>query len=152
MTRPVAGQGDAGMPRLVRWAWLLLAYASLAIGVIAIFIPGLPTTEFILLSVWAASRGSPRLQRWLEGHRLFGPMIYNWRHGRAVTIRAKLSASLTMMLCLVIMGLTIHHHRWVILVAALGMAVGAAWMWSRPEPAGRGKAAKALLEKNPPGA
>ncbi|BEV16212.1 YbaN family protein [Herbaspirillum sp. DW155] len=152
MTRPAAGQGDAGVRRLVQWGWLLLAYASLAVGVIAIFIPGLPTTEFILLSAWAASRGSPRLQHWLEGHRLFGPMIYNWRHGRAVTIRAKLSASLTMMLCLLIMGLTIHHHRWIILLAALGMALGAAWMWSRPAPAGSGKAENALPEKNPPGA
>lgn len=123
--------------RLVAWAWLLLAYASLAVGIIAIFIPGLPTTEFILLSAWAASRGSPRLQRWLEQHRLFGPMIHNWRHGRAVTIRAKATASLTMTLCLIIMALTIQR-RWILLLAALGMAVGAAWMWSRPEPGGAG--------------
>jgi uncharacterized membrane protein YbaN (DUF454 family) len=123
--------------RLVAWGWLLLAYASLAVGGIAIFIPGLPTTEFILLSAWAASRGSPRLQRWLEQHRLFGPMIHNWRHGRAVTIRAKATASLTMTLCLIIMALTVQR-RWILLLAALGMAVGAAWMWSRPEPGGAG--------------
>ncbi|MFX6702122.1 DUF454 family protein, partial [Acinetobacter baumannii] len=44
-------------PRRTRWLWLALAYASLGIGIVAIFIPGIPTTEFILLSAWAASRG-----------------------------------------------------------------------------------------------
>ena len=119
-------------PPRTRWLWLLLAYASLGIGIIALFIPGIPTTEFVLLSAWAAGKGSPRLQRWLERHRLFGPMIHNWRHGRVVARRAKISASLMMSLCLVIMLLTVKRH-WVIVLATLGMAVGAAWMWSRPE-------------------
>jgi len=119
-------------PPRTRWLWLLLAYASLGLGIIALFIPGIPTTEFVLLSAWAAGRGSPRLQRWLEQHRLFGPMIHNWRHGRVVARRAKISASLMMSLCLVIMLFTVKRH-WVIVLATLGMAVGAAWMWSRPE-------------------
>ena len=119
-------------PPRTRWLWLLLAYASLGLGIIALFIPGIPTTEFVLLSAWAAGRGSPRLQRWLEQHRLFGPMIHNWRHGRVVARRAKISASLMMSLCLVIMLFPVKRH-WVIVLATLGMAVGAAWMWSRPE-------------------
>ena len=71
-------------PPRTRWLWLLLAYASLGVGLVAIVIPGIPTTEFILLAAWAAAKSSPRLAAWLERHRLFGPMIYNWRHGRVV--------------------------------------------------------------------
>ena len=55
----------------------LLAYVSLGIGLIAIVIPGLPTTEFILLAAWAATKSSPRLSAWLENHRLFGPILSN---------------------------------------------------------------------------
>ena len=112
-------------PARTRWLWLLLAYASLGVGIVAIFIPGIPTTEFVLLSAWAAGKGSPRLQRWLEQHRLFGPMIHNWRHGRVVARRAKISASLMMSLCLVIMLFTVKRH-WVIVLSTLGMALGAA--------------------------
>ncbi|KAF1046035.1 MAG: Inner membrane protein YbaN [Herbaspirillum frisingense] len=119
-------------PRRTRWLWLALAYTSLGTGIIAIFIPGIPTTEFILLSAWAAGKGSPRLQRWLENHPVFGAMIHNWRNGRVVARRAKISASLMMSLCLVIMLFTVRH-RWIIVLAALGMAAGAMWMWSRPE-------------------
>ena len=54
-----------------------LAYVSLAIGLIAIVVPGLPTTEFILLAAWAATKSSPRLSAWMENHRLFGPILCN---------------------------------------------------------------------------
>ena len=52
--------------------------------------------------------------------------------GRVVARRAKISASLMMSLCLVVMLFTVKRH-WVIVLATLGMALGAAWMWSRPE-------------------
>jgi uncharacterized membrane protein YbaN (DUF454 family) len=119
-------------PPRTRWLWLLLAYVSLGVGLVAIVIPGIPTTEFILLAAWAATKSSPRLAAWLERHRLFGPMIYNWRHGRVVARRAKLSATLAMSLCLLIMVWFVPQ-RWVVVAAAVGMAAGAAWMWSRPE-------------------
>ena len=57
--------------KLSRILFGILAYVSLTIGIIAIFIPGLPTTEFILLAAWAATRSSPRLSAWLENHRVF---------------------------------------------------------------------------------
>ncbi|WP_123436469.1 DUF454 family protein, partial [Pseudomonas brassicacearum] len=47
--------------KLARLLFGLLAYVSLGIGLIAIVVPGLPTTEFILLAAWAATRSSPRL-------------------------------------------------------------------------------------------
>ncbi|MCF5933161.1 YbaN family protein, partial [Xanthomonas perforans] len=34
-------------PTRFRWAWWLLAYASLVTGIVGIFVPGLPTTVFI---------------------------------------------------------------------------------------------------------
>lgn len=131
---PPGSDGTPGKlaPAGTRWLWLALAYASLGIGILAIFIPGIPTTEFILLSAWAAGKGSPRLRRWLENHPAFGPMIHHWRHGKVVARRAKLSASIMMSLCLVIMLLTIKQ-RWIIVIAAIGMTAGALWMWSRPE-------------------
>ena len=61
-----------------RLAWWLLAYASLGLGFIGIFVPVLPTVPFILLSAFAAARGSERLHRRLLEHRLFGPMIRDW--------------------------------------------------------------------------
>ncbi|AZF07127.1 YbaN family protein [Pseudomonas sp. R5-89-07] len=110
----------------------LLAYVSLGIGLVAIVIPGLPTTEFILLAAWAATKSSPRLSAWLENHRLFGPILFNWRNGKIIARRAKVSATVSMLLCAVLM-LVMLDHGWPIYLAIVGMGLGNLWIWSRPE-------------------
>jgi uncharacterized membrane protein YbaN (DUF454 family) len=109
-----------------------LAYVSLAIGLIAIVVPGLPTTEFILLAAWAATKSSPRLSAWMENHRLFGPILCNWRNGRIVSRKAKVSATVSMLLCAGLM-LTLLNHHWTMYAAIAGMTLGNLWIWSRPE-------------------
>ncbi len=110
----------------------LLAYVSLGIGLVAIVIPGLPTTEFILLAAWAATKSSPRLSAWLENHRLFGPILFNWRNGKIIARRAKVSATVSMLLCAGLM-LVMLDHGWPIYLAIAGMSLGNLWIWSRPE-------------------
>jgi hypothetical protein len=39
-----------GRGRAAKWAWLLLAYLCLALGLIGVVLPGLPTTPFILVA------------------------------------------------------------------------------------------------------
>ncbi|MGX1125374.1 YbaN family protein [Pseudomonas sp. HLS-6 TE3448] len=118
--------------KLSRLMFGLLAYTSLTIGLIAIFVPGLPTTEFILLAAWAATRSSPRLSHWLEHHRLFGPMLHNWHNGKVITRKTKLSASVSMLLCSALM-LVMLEHRWPLFCALAGMVLVNLWIWSRPE-------------------
>ncbi|HWD30535.1 YbaN family protein [Pseudomonas caricapapayae] len=127
MTRPSAS-------KLSRVLFGLLAYVSLAIGLVAIVVPGLPTTEFILLAAWAATRSSPRLSAWLENHRLFGPILHNWRNGKVIQRRAKLSATVSMLVCASLM-LIFLEHRWPVFLAIGGMTLGNLWIWSRPEAA-----------------
>jgi uncharacterized membrane protein YbaN (DUF454 family) len=118
--------------RLSRLLFGILAYVSLGIGIAAIFIPGLPTTEFILLAAWAATKSSPRLSAWLENHKLFGPILSNWRNGRRVTRKAKISATVSMLLCASLMLYLMHG--WPVYAAIGGMLLGNLWIWSRPEP------------------
>ena len=118
--------------RIARLLFGLLAYVSLGIGLVAIVVPGLPTTEFILLAAWAATKSSPRLSAWLENHRLFGPILLNWRNGKIIARRAKISATVSMLLCALLMLLTLDHG-WPIYLTIAGMSLGNLWIWSRPE-------------------
>ncbi|CAM2817264.1 MULTISPECIES: YbaN family protein [Pseudomonas] len=118
--------------KLARILFGLLAYVSLGIGLVAIVVPGLPTTEFILLAAWAATKSSPRLSAWLENHRLFGPILFNWRNGKIIARRAKVSATVSMLLCAGLM-LVMLDHGWPIYLAIAGMGLGNLWIWSRPE-------------------
>jgi uncharacterized membrane protein YbaN (DUF454 family) len=111
---------------------LACALLSLALGVIGVFVPGMPTTVFILIAAWFAARGSPRLLGWLEEHRLFGPTIIDWRAGGRVSRRAKWSATVMMGLCVLVMLLTMHT-RWAIALACFVMGAVLCWLWLRPE-------------------
>jgi uncharacterized membrane protein YbaN (DUF454 family) len=71
---------------------LLIAIGTicLAIGVIGIFTPILPTTPFLLLAAACYLRSSPRFHRWLMNNRIFGSYIRNYTEGRGIPIKVKL--------------------------------------------------------------
>jgi uncharacterized membrane protein YbaN (DUF454 family) len=121
-----------------RWAWWLLAYASLGLGLVGVVLPGLPTVPFVLLSAFAAARGSERLHRWLLAHRVFGPMILDWQAHGAVSRRAKRLATLAMTACGLVMYWTAPRP-WMALLGIACMAAVATWLWRRPEPPARGQ-------------
>ena len=76
--------------------YILLGSLTLALGVIGIFLPLLPTTPFLLLSAALYFRGSPRLYNWLLSRKHLGTYIRNFRENKAIPLRAKvISVSLT---------------------------------------------------------
>lgn len=121
-----------------RWAWWLLAYAALGLGLLGIFVPGLPTVPFILLSAWAAAQGSERLHAWLLAHPRFGPMIRDWQAHGAVSRHSKRMAtvamSLSALVLVVLAALTGYQRWWAVALPIACMAVVGAWLWRRPEP------------------
>lgn len=75
---------------------ILLGTVSLALGIIGIFLPLLPTTPFLLLTAALYFRGSPRLYQWLLSHKHLGPYIRNFRENKAIPLRAKIISLLLM--------------------------------------------------------
>ncbi|MFT4190680.1 MAG: YbaN family protein [Comamonas sp.] len=134
---PAAGAPAAPPLRPLPWplraALIVFACASLATGIVGIFVPGLPTTVFVLMAAWAAARSSPRLYGWLLHHRVFGPIIHNWHQGGFVSRKAKWSASVAMLASALIAGWTIPRT-WVAALAIGCMACICLWLWRRPEP------------------
>lgn len=116
-----------------RALWSALAVLSLGLGLLGIFLPGLPTTPFVLLAAYAGARGSKRLHDWLLAHALFGPMIRDWQREGAVSRSAKRSATLMMTLCALLLA-WLAPAWWMAALPATIMLVVAFWMWSLPEP------------------
>lgn len=72
-----------------RTGFKMLAYTSIALAAIGVVLPLVPTTPFVLLAAWSASKGSPAFAAWLENHQTFGPAIDNWRRRRAIPAKGK---------------------------------------------------------------
>lgn len=69
---------------------IVVGSVSLALGVLGIFLPMLPTTPFLLLSAAAWVKASPSLYEWLLNHKVFGEYIRNYREHRAIPLRVKI--------------------------------------------------------------
>jgi uncharacterized membrane protein YbaN (DUF454 family) len=116
--------------RLLRPLYLLAGVLALLLGVVGIFVPLLPTTPFVLLAAWCFARGSTRCEAWLLQHRLFGPIVRDWRERRAVPLRAKQIATLTMAASCAYAA-TRLPLAWCWLPAACCACV-ALWLWRLP--------------------
>ena len=79
----------------MRFLLAILGSVSLALGIMGIFLPVLPTTPFLLLSAALYMRSSQRLYEWLMSHKHLGPYIKNFREHKALPLRVKI-VSVTM--------------------------------------------------------
>ena len=59
---------------------------------IGVVIPGMPTTIFLIVALWAFSKSSDRFHDWLYNHPRFGPSLRNWSSYRVIPVRAKIFA------------------------------------------------------------
>lgn len=77
---------------LLKRVVFICGWISLAMGVIGIFLPLLPTTPFVLLAAACFARSSPRFYAWITSHKRFGPMIANYLAGQGLPLKAKIMA------------------------------------------------------------
>jgi uncharacterized membrane protein YbaN (DUF454 family) len=78
--------------KIKRGIFTMLGTVFLVIGAIGIVLPVLPTTPLLLLAAACYIRGSPRLYHWMLHNRVFGEFLRNYRAGRGITLRHKLTA------------------------------------------------------------
>ena len=67
-----------------------LGWLCVGIGFIGIFVPGIPTTIFLIIALWAFTKSSKKLRNWLLNHKRFGPILNNWQQHKVVPRRAKI--------------------------------------------------------------
>ena len=78
--------------RTKRAIYLTLGVVMLAIGIVGVWLPLIPTTGPVLLAAWCFARSSERFDQWMLNHRVFGPIVRDWRSGAGFTVRAKVIA------------------------------------------------------------
>lgn len=119
---------------LTRWASLLLAYLFLALAIIGVVLPGLPTVPFLLLTAWFAAKGSKRLHRWLYAHPHLGKLLIDWEQQGAVSRASKVTAVVLLSLSWGIMYWRTDNMGLMVGLAVLFVVI-IIFLLTRPEPA-----------------
>lgn len=113
---------------VARAGWLVGGLVAVALGVIGIVVPGLPTTVFFIVAAWCFSHSSPRLERWVLNLPRIGPMVGDYRAGLGMPRRAKVIAiSMIVLFVTLSVVLFIGSWPWRLVVLALG-TIGVAYI------------------------
>jgi uncharacterized membrane protein YbaN (DUF454 family) len=119
----------SGTKRLI---FLMLGWLCLILGFIGIFLPVLPTTPFALLAAYFFSKSSEKLHSWLLNQKHLGPLIRNWEKYGVIRMKAKILATITMVLLFTYTTLFVPvRYEIKILVNFIGVLV-LTFIWTRP--------------------
>ena len=116
---------------MTRALYLAAGCACVALAILGIALPILPTVPFLLLATFCFARSRPELAQRLYDHPRYGPALRQWRDRRAIGRGAKLSAVAAMALGAGVSWLTIGRP-WALAVCGV-LVCTASWIWTRPE-------------------
>ena len=84
---------------------ITLGWCCVGMAFIGVFVPGIPTTIFLIVALWAFARSSKKFHSWLLNHKRFGPILQNWESHKVVPRNAKI-----LMVILQISAVIIFHY------------------------------------------
>ncbi len=104
-----------------------LGWVFVGLAIAGVFLPLLPVTGNVLLAGFFFARSSERFDAWLVRHKVFGPIITDYRNGIGFTVRAKTIA-------VTAMSVSILGSTWLVLrngaPAWVGFAMALVWLWA----------------------
>ena len=84
---------------------IIIGWSCVGFAFIGTFVPGIPTTIFLIVALWAFAKSSKKFHSWLLNHKKFGPILQNWESHKVVPRKAKI-----LMVILQISAVIIFHY------------------------------------------
>ena len=103
------------MKRLVL---ISLGWICVSLAFVGVFVPGIPTTIFLIIALWAFTKTSKKLRYWLLHHKRFGPILSNWQEHKVVPLRAKI-----LMVTFMILSVILFYYSLQNLYLTIGLIV-----------------------------
>ena len=116
-------QHKEGYPEFYRYLYLLSGFLFVAIGVIGIFLPILPTTIFLILASACFVKSSPQANEWLRNHKILGAYIRNYQDKSGLTIKAKVF-NVTLLWIMILSSAYFFTEEFFIRLLLLAIAIG----------------------------
>ena len=110
----------------MKYLLIILGSICLALGVIGIFLPLLPTTPFLFLSAALYVRSSDKLSQWLIHQKYLGEYIRNFREHKAIPLRAKIISITMVWITLTYCALAIADEVWLKAIFLI-LAISVTW-------------------------
>jgi uncharacterized membrane protein YbaN (DUF454 family) len=89
-----------------KYCYAAIGWAAVGLALAGTFVPGLPTTIFVIIASYCFSKSSERFSRWLWENRWLGPKLHRYASGGGMARSAK-RACLTAMWASVLISVAV---------------------------------------------
>lgn len=114
-----------------RYLLMTLGVICIALAIVGIVLPLLPTTPWVLVAAYCFAKAEPKWEKRLLEHKTFGPLIIAWRDRQAIPRVAKWAAIIMLTASGTIAWFRLEPiYAWI--PGAIALVVGA-WIWTRPD-------------------
>jgi uncharacterized protein len=103
--------------------YVTLGWCAVALALVGIVMPGLPTTVFVLAASYCFSRSSPRFERWLRENRWLGPSLRRLRRDGGMPRSAKRAALVAMWTAIVLSSVVLGTLHWAAAAVTVGLGL-----------------------------
>ncbi|QIE41013.1 DUF454 domain-containing protein [Rhodobacteraceae bacterium SC52] len=115
----------------MRIFWTLAGLISVAVGLVGIVLPLLPTVPLMILAAFCFGKSSPKLHAWLVEHPIYGPHIRDWRDRGAIRLPAKRIATVSIAAAFGL-SIALGVKPTVLVIQAIVLLAVLTFIWSRP--------------------
>ena len=98
---------------------LFLGWLCVGLAFVGIFVPGIPTTPFLIVALWAFAQSSKKFHSWLLNHKRFGPMLRNWESHKVVPQKAKILMIFFQIFAVIMIQYSINNYLITTMLAVL---------------------------------
>ena len=109
-----------------KYFYLTSGFLLVAIGVIGIFLPLLPTTIFLILASICFLKSSPKANDWLRNHKILGGYIDNYQNKTGLTRTSKIINIVTLWISISLSAFLLTNElyiRIILLAIAIGVTI-----------------------------
>ena len=113
------------MKNLKKKLYIAFGFLAVALAIIWVFIPGLPTVPFLLVALFCFERSSKKYHDMIMNNKYFGPVLQDYYSGKGLTPSVKIKAILFLSCGMIFSIYKIQnlHARIALAIVWLGVAI-----------------------------
>ena len=113
------------MRGLKKKLYIAFGVLAVALAIIGVFIPGLPTVPFLLVALFCFERSSKKYHDMIMNNKYFGPVLQDYYSGKGLTLSVKIKAILFLSCGMIFSIYKIQnlHARIALAIVWLGVAI-----------------------------
>ena len=113
------------MRNLKKKLYITFGFLAVALVIVGVFIPGLPTVPFLLVALFCFERSSKKYHDMIMNNKYFGPVLQDYYSGKGLTSSVKIKAILFLSYGMIFSIYKIQnlHARIALAIVWLGVAI-----------------------------